>query len=144
MEIPPLRKRTEDIPVLGRYFGERYCERPNRPRPALSTCSIELLLHYDWPGNIRELQNFIERVIILKSGRPVTAHDIDRLLQLDGPEPDSATALAMVEKQHIEKVLRQTRGTIAGPRGAACKLGMKRGTLQYRIKKLGIDLHAFR
>jgi formate hydrogenlyase transcriptional activator len=144
IEIPPLRERKEDIPVLGRYLGESYCERLNRPRPTLSTCAVERLLHYDWPGNVRELQNFIERVIILKSGQTVTARDIDRLLQLDGDEPDTTTALALIEKQHIEKVLRRTRGKIAGPNGAAVLLGMKRGTLQYRIKKCGIDPAAFR
>jgi len=89
--------------VLGRYFGERYCERLNRPRPALSTCAIERLLHYDWPGNVRELQNFIERVIILKSGRTVTAHDIDRLLQLDGPEPTAQLLLRWLKNSTLKK-----------------------------------------
>ncbi len=144
IEIPPLRERKEDIPELGRYFGDLYCKSLNRPRPTLTTSAVERLVHYNWPGNVRELQNFIERVIILKSGQRVTDHDINMLLQLEQGDQGSETSLESVEKQHIEKVLRQTRGVIAGPHGAANLLGMKRGTLQYRIKKLGIDLYAFR
>ncbi len=144
IEIPPLRERKEDIPELGRYFGDMYCQSLNRPRPTLSTCAVERLVRYSWPGNVRELQNFIERVIILKSGKQVTAHEINMLLQVEQDDQGSETCLESVEKQHIEKVLRQAHGVIAGPHGAANLLGMKRGTLQYRIKKLGINSSFFR
>jgi formate hydrogenlyase transcriptional activator len=144
IDIPPLRERKEDIPVLGRYFGNLYCERLNRPRPVLHTSAIERLVHYSWPGNVRELQNFIERVIILKSGQQVTAHDIGLLLQIVEQNQEDETRLDQIEKRHIEKILRTTRGVLAGPRGAAHLLGMKRGTLQYRLRKLGIDQGRFR
>lgn len=139
IHIPPLRERREDIPMLGRYFTNMFCKKMNRPNPVFNKDAINLLLHYDWPGNIRELQNFIERVIILKSNQTVTGDDITKILNLSFDREQPALTLEEAEKIHIEKVLTMTKGVVAGANGAAEILGLNRGTLQYRMKKLKIN-----
>jgi len=130
--------------VLGRYFGERYCERLNRPRLALSTCSIELLLHYDWPGNIRELENLVERIVILKSNREVGPDDVRFLRMHADHADDDVLDMNASQKRHIERVLRMTAGQVGGAAGAARVLGLKKSTLQYRMKRLGIRASDFK
>jgi len=137
IHIPPLRQRREDILVLGRYFGTQCCMKLNRIHPTMTQDAVEAMVQYDWPGNVRELQNFVERIIILKSNQTVTGKDIRAILN-PGEQGKSVMLLEQVEKKHIENVLNWTRGMIAGPQGAASLLGLKRGTLQYRMKKLGI------
>lgn len=145
LHIPPLRDRTADIPVLGRYFGDRFCEKLGRTRPRFTADAEAVLMNYSWPGNVRELQNFIERIIILKSRQSVTGRDIREFLNIQAvADPEKITTLSDVEKRHIEQVLKQTRGQIAGQYGAATILGLKRSTLQYRIKKLGIAVSDFK
>ena len=138
IHVPPLRDRREDIPTLGRYFGNKYCERMQRARPVFNNEAFDILMHYSWPGNVRELQNFMERVIILKSSQTVTGADIRSLLHINISEPRDSLALEAVERRHIIRILEQTRGVVAGSQGAASLLELKRGTLQYRMKKLGI------
>ena len=142
--VPPLRERKEDIPVLGRYFGNKFCEKLNRPRPVLTSEAIAMLIDYAWPGNVRELQNFMERLIILKSGKTVAGEDIKSILTTDGEPESDLVKLEDIERHHIKKILRKTKGIVAGPRGAGKLLGLKRGTLLYRLKKLGIDPSDFR
>jgi len=144
IRVPPLRERAEDIPVLGRYFGETCCKNLDRTRPHMQPDATDMLMGYSWPGNVRELQNFIERIIILKSGQAVTGQDIKNILSGSPGQESEARTLAEAEKQHIEKVLQKTRGRIAGPSGAAHQLGMKRSTLQYKMKKLEIKPSDYR
>ncbi|MCX8042591.1 MAG: sigma 54-interacting transcriptional regulator [Desulfobacterota bacterium] len=144
LHVPPLRDRPEDIPVLGKYFADRFCDTLHRDRPVFRKDAIDLLLHYHWPGNVRELENFIERVIILHAGKTVTAADISKLLNVHGEADHVGLRLAEIERRHIEKVLAMTGGLIAGPRGAAALLGLKRGTLQHKMKKLHISAAAFK
>ncbi len=144
IHIPPLRQRQEDIPVLGRYFGDRFCEKLGRIRPQFTSDAEDVLMNYSWFGNVRELQNFIERVIILKSKQVVTGRDIKSLLNVASVQEQNSTKLLEVERKHIESVLKQTRGVIAGHYGAAKLLGLKRSTLQYRMNKLGIAAADFK
>ncbi len=139
IHVPPLRERTEDIPVLGKYFGDQYCKKLHRRRPHMDREAVELLMQYNWPGNVRELQNFIERIIILKPGKTVTRQDI--LSVLNPPLEHESGNLSMldIERAHLQKVLRKTSGKVSGSNGAAHMLGMKRSTLQYKMKKLGIN-----
>ncbi len=161
--VPPLRERTEDIPLLGKHFMDKFCAKLNRIRPHFLQGALDLLFRYPWPGNVRELENFMERIIILKSNKLVTEDDIRPILNVDKeieipmPAPpemertlpssrlnadqDQGTkmsSLSEMEKQHISHVLKRTGGVIAGPNGAANILNMKRSTLIYRMKKLGI------
>ncbi len=136
--LPPLRERPEVIPVLGKYFADMFCDRMHRDRPAFGRDAVDLLMRYAWPGNVRELQNFIERVIILRSKQTVTGEDIRTILNLSCEREQPTLTLEDIEKLHVQKVLGMTRGVLAGPNGAAALLGLKRGTLQYRMKKLNI------
>ena len=138
IHVPPLRDRAEDIPVLGSYFGGKFCIKLNRPRPHMEQEATDMLMGYGWPGNVRELQNFIERIIILKSGQTVTGEDIKNILSSAPAQDNEGLTLAEVEKKHIEKVLQKTKGRVAGASGAAELLGIKRSTLQYQMKKFGI------
>ncbi len=135
IQVPPLRDRKEDIPLLVSYFTQKYAQRIGRQIDSIPSAAMQALMRYDWPGNIRELQNVIERSVILSPGR---------VLQLAMPEAglaprNAATPLSeAAERERILRALRQTRGVVGGPRGAAALLGMKRTTLQSRMKKLGI------
>jgi len=136
--VPPLRERTQDIPLLIRYFTQKYAKRVNRPIEEIPSAAIETLTRYEWPGNIRELQNVIERSVILSPGR---------LLQVAMPEIAAVSAPLVnrghsdeaAERARILQALRECGGTVAGPRGAAARLGLQRTTLQSRMKKLHIE-----
>ncbi|MBN2107609.1 MAG: sigma 54-interacting transcriptional regulator [Deltaproteobacteria bacterium] len=142
--VPPLRERREDIPLLGKFFADRFCAKLHRPRPSFDKSAVDVLLRYNWPGNVRELQNFIERVIILKSNQTLTGDDITPILNSSAAQDDGAATLEDAERRHIEKALASCSGVLAGPRGAAEQLGVKRATLQYRMKKLGIQADMYR
>jgi len=135
IRVPPLRERKQDIPLLVRYFTQKYAQRLGRRIDSIPAGVMEALTHYSWPGNIRELQNLIERSVILSRGRvlEVTAPDAPRLgaRQLAAFGQDA-------EREQILRALRQSGGVVGGPRGAAALLGLKRTTLQSRMKKLGI------
>jgi len=136
--VPPLRERREDIPLLSRYFTQKYAQRIGRKVELISTEAMGVLTRYDWPGNIRELQNIIERSVILSR---------DRTLELAMPEmasdfliPAAPTKPGLVaDREQILRALRESKGVVAGPNGAAWRLGLKRTTLQGRMKKLGIS-----
>ena len=136
--VPSLRDRREDIPVLVRYFVDMYARRMNRRIENIPGRTMEALVNYPWPGNVRELQNFIERAVILSQGASLTA-PLEELTH--EPAKDVGTYLSTLEdmeREHILRALRESRWVTGGPGGAAAKLGMKRTTLAYRIRKLGI------
>jgi formate hydrogenlyase transcriptional activator len=139
IRVPPLRERPADIPLLVRHFVEHYARRMNRSIETIPSDTMEALVRYGWPGNIRELQNLIERAVILSSG-PVLRVRLEELR--DRPAPGRANGkpqtLAEVERAHILATLQETQWVLSGPRGAASRLGMNRSTLQFRMKKLGI------
>ena len=138
LSLPPLRARREDIPALVEHFVEIYVRRMGKQIETIPPAIMSALASYDWPGNIRELQNFIERSVILSSDaifRPPLAE------LKHGPEVQSlgAVTLEEAERDHIRKTLEQTRWVVAGPNGAAARLGIKRSTLYFRMQKLGIS-----
>jgi len=139
ISLPPLRERAEDIPDLVRYFVNKFSARMNRNVDIIQDEVMETLRAYDWPGNIRELQNLIERAVILSEG-PVLRVPMGEVRgPVRVPQPVAGRTLADAERDHIVEVLAQSGGVISGQNGAAARLGMKRTTLQYRMRKLGIE-----
>jgi len=137
VRVPPLRERAEDIPLLVEYFVEKFASRMKKNIEIIPAESIEKLVLHPWPGNIRELQNFVERSVILSSGRTLQAP----LSQLDHPPIHGkapATTLEEAERVHILDALQRSNWLVGGPKGAAVRLGVKRTTLAYKMKKLGI------
>ncbi len=135
--IPPLRDRREDIPLLVRYFVQQYARRMSRRITTIPSESMQALTRYQWPGNIRELQNFIERAVIVSTGPALQAPI--RELKRGGAVAGEVQTLAAAEREAILRALRDSNGRVGGDTGAAAKLGMKRTTLQARMRKLGID-----
>jgi formate hydrogenlyase transcriptional activator len=155
VRVPSLRERPEDIPLLVRHFAEQCARRMNKKIETISTETLKQMRQYHWPGNIRELQNVIERAVILSAGpvlnvplgeiqsRPALAA-VDRNGNTDRKRESSAgkdirNVLEETERKHILSVLSQTNWVVAGPNGAAEQLGMKRSTLQLRMRKLGLS-----
>jgi formate hydrogenlyase transcriptional activator len=134
--IPPLRERVEDIPQLVRYFTERHARQYNKPITSIPAETMTALCRYPWPGNVRELENFIERSVILSQGSTLEV-PLGELKPVSGTAADGST-LKDFEREHILRALNECHWVIAGPSGAAAKLGMKRTSLQYRMQKLGI------
>ena len=137
IRIPPLRERPEDIPLLVRYFAQKYGRRMEKQIESVPTVTMKKLSKWHWPGNIRELENFIERSVILTQG-PALQVSIGELTNHAKTTP-VATPTDSAERDQIIEVLRQTSGRVAGPKGAATRLGIKRTTLISRMKKFGID-----
>ena len=137
---PPLRERPEDIPLLVRYFAQRDARRMRKRIETIPTETLTALCHYPWPGNIRELENLIERSVILSQG-PDLRVTLGELKAQATAASDGAVTLEAAERDHILRALREADGVIGGPAGAAARLGMKRTTLQSRMKKLGISHH---
>jgi formate hydrogenlyase transcriptional activator len=139
--VPPLRDRAEDIPILARYIVGKFAARIGNRVETLSQETMRRLVAYRWPGNIRELENVLERAVILATG-PTLELDIDTELPI-GPEAPAKDAslpsLEAIERRHILTVLKQTQWVIDGPRGAAAILGLHPNTLRSRLKKLGIS-----
>jgi formate hydrogenlyase transcriptional activator len=136
LPVPPLRDRASDIPMLVRYFAQKFSRRMNKHIETIPAATLAALAEYSWPGNVRELENLIERAVILSSG---TTLQIPLTELRPGPALTPSTTLESAERQHIGRVLEETGWRIAGPDGAAERLGMKRTTLQSKIKKLGIE-----
>jgi PAS domain S-box-containing protein len=136
--LPPLRERREDIPLLVRYFVEKHARRMNKQIETVPAGVMRALTRWDWPGNIRELENFIERAVILSKGPELRAPLAELGVPPETCPKDDAT-LETTEREHILRVLRETKGVIAGPRGAAARLGLKRTTLNSKLKKLSIE-----
>jgi len=149
IDIPPLRERREDVPLLAEYFLRHSAERLKRPVPKLTETSVNTLLRYDWPGNVRELQNEIERAIILSGGGPLEFSQVlgaQPTLECYASEGPSTLLtrdeLRMRERESIIAALDKTGGKVAGSDGAAALLGMKRTTLYSRILALGLRAKA--
>ncbi|HEY7220219.1 MAG TPA: sigma 54-interacting transcriptional regulator [Candidatus Binatia bacterium] len=139
--LPPLRERRQDIPLLVRYFAQKYARRMKKPIDTIPTKAMSALTEYHWPGNVRELENFIERAVILSRGADLQLPLAELKQRTKTPLLQSSNALATLEhaeRDHIMRALSETNWTIGGPTGAAVRLGMKRTTLQSRMKKLGI------
>jgi formate hydrogenlyase transcriptional activator len=136
--LPPLRARSEDIPDLVQHFVEIYSRRMGKQIERVPPETMSAFASYEWPGNIRELQNFIERSVILSDGT-VLRPPLGELKRSVAAESLGAITLKDAERDHILKILKQTRWVVAGPSGAAARLGMKRSTLYFRMQKLGIS-----
>jgi PAS domain S-box-containing protein len=136
--LPPLRERREDIPLLVRYFVDKHSRQLYKKIETVPSDTIRALKQWDWPGNIRELENFIERAVILTNG-PVLRAPLSELEVPVETMPVQDSSLESNEREHILHVLRETKGKVAGPHGAAARLGLIRTTLNSKMKKLGIQ-----
>ena len=144
--VPPLRERPEDIPLLVRYFVQQFARRMNKSVTTISAEDMRTLVRYPWPGNIRELQNLIERAVILSSGTVLATpvRELETSEANSASPPKSAAqadivTLESAEREAILRALQRSGGRVSGPRGAATLLGLKRTTLQARMLKLGIS-----
>jgi formate hydrogenlyase transcriptional activator len=133
---PPLRERREDIPLLARYFVQQNARRMHKRISSIPSPVMQALTRYHWPGNIRELQNFVERAVIITRGAALQAPVAE--LKTAEPGAGPALTLAAAEREAILRALREAGGQVGGGQGAAAMLGMKRTTLQARMRKLGI------
>jgi formate hydrogenlyase transcriptional activator len=149
IRVPPLRERTEDIPLLVRHFVQQFSRRMNKHIDSIASETMRALVRYDWPGNIRELQNVIERAVILSPGPSLKVSLTDLksrrepvVQRLEPPAGNGngnmQSVLDETERAQILRALDQANGVVSGPEGAAARLGMKRSTLQFRMQKLGI------
>jgi len=139
IDVPSLRARPEDIPALVEHFVARFSREMNRRIDSIPEEVVDVLKLHDWPGNIRELENFIQRSVIMSSG-PTLRPPLAELQRM--PKTDSCTAnrtLAEATREHILEVLRETKWVLGGCQGAAVRLGLPRTTLVYRMQKLGIS-----
>jgi PAS domain S-box-containing protein len=141
IRMPPLRERREDIPLLVEHFVRRLASRMNRSIASIPKKTMEALVQWHWPGNVRELENFIERSVILSQGS-VLAAPINELMII--PEAGATDTLRAREREHILRVLRESRGQLSGPKGAAARLGLPRSTLQSKLKQFGIEHQHYR
>ena len=137
IRVPPLRERPEDIPLLVRYFVQKYERRMEKRIESIPSVALKKLSSWHWPGNIRELENFIERAVILSHGSALE-------VPVSELRPGNASVLiprprGSVERDEILRILKETNGRVSGPKGAATRMGIKRTTLISRMKKLGID-----
>ena len=136
IRLPSLRERREDIPLLVKYFVRKFARAMDRGIEAVPSETMNSLVSWDWPGNVRELENFIERSVILTEGTALRAPLAE--LRAESPTAGSEHSLEGAERDHIIRVLVETRGMISGPMGAARRLGLKRTTLQSKMQRLGI------
>jgi formate hydrogenlyase transcriptional activator len=141
IRIPPLRERPEDIPLLVRYFAQKYAQRMEKQIESIPAAAIRILTRWHWPGNIRELENFIERAVILTRGATLEVPLTELKGDIPKPAPPAGTR-EWNEREEIVRVLKEAGGRVGGADGAAARMGIKRTTLISRIKKLGIDPRA--
>jgi formate hydrogenlyase transcriptional activator len=148
IEIPPLRERREDIPLLVEYFIDQFARKAGKRFHGIKKKTMDLFLSYPWPGNIRELQNVVERSVIVSETENFSVDESWLSRQPHASEPKSrlelSQKLAVQEKEIIEAALRESAGRVSGPSGAAAKLGIHRSTLESKIASLKIDKHRFK
>jgi formate hydrogenlyase transcriptional activator len=147
IEVPPLRQRKEDIPLLVEYFIDRYASKAGKSITGINKRSLELLQSYAWPGNIRELQNVIERSVIISDSENLSVDETwlgRRAVSADSPAQPLSQRLAAQEKEMIEAALAESNGRVSGPSGAAARLGIPQSTLDSKIKSLKINKQRFR
>ena len=137
IRLPPLRERREDIPLLVRYFVQKLARRMDKKIETIPNSTMQALMHWKWPGNVRELENFLERSVILSEGSVLRAPLVELEPQYDAVRSDNS--LRTAEREHIIRVLRECGGVLSGQRGAALRLGLKRTTLQSKMRKLNIS-----
>src|SRR5580658_4829538 len=140
IDLPSLRERRSDIPILAHHFVRKHSVRMGKHIEVIPDETIAVLENWNWPGNIRELENMIERMVILSKGPVLAAPP----MELDAPEEITEDNLTEMEREHIIRVLRETNGVLSGVDGAASRLGIKRTTLQSMIKRFGIGLQDYR
>jgi len=140
VSVPALRDRREDIPHLVRHFVDEYAARMNRRIETIPPQAIEALTNYSWPGNVRELQNFVERAVILSPGSVLRAPVAELKEVTVQTRSSELGTLEEMEREHVLRAIRASNWVLGGPNGAAARLGMKRTTLAYRIRKLNIPL----
>jgi formate hydrogenlyase transcriptional activator len=138
IDIPPLQQRRGDIPMLVNYFVSKHARRMNKHIDTIPADVMAALTKWHWPGNVRELENFIERAVILTQGTSLRA-PLAELEIAQEPESSTLSNLRITERDHILRVLREAKGAIGGPGGAAERLGLKRTTLNSKLKRLGIE-----
>jgi formate hydrogenlyase transcriptional activator len=147
IEVPPLRERVADIPVLLEYFIDRFGKRAGKKFRTIDKKSLKVLQAYGWPGNVRELQNVIERAVLLSDPDTLSVDETwfkRKILQVATPKLPLSGTLLRQEKEMIETALREAGGMVGGPTGAAAKLGIPRETLNSKIKKLKIKRYLFK
>ncbi|HUC28998.1 MAG TPA: sigma-54 dependent transcriptional regulator, partial [Candidatus Acidoferrum sp.] len=148
IEVPPLRERKEDIPLLVQYFAERYASKAGKNITNINKKSMEALQSYTWPGNIRELQNVLERSVVICDTDTLFVDEswLGRrtAVAAEGTALPFTEKLSVQERQMIEAALAESNGRVSGPRGAAAKLGIPQSTLDSKIKALKIDKQRFR
>jgi DNA-binding NtrC family response regulator len=152
IEMPPLRERKDDLLMLIEYFVQRYAKRTGKDFRSIDKKTLDRLQSYDWPGNIRELQNVIERSVILSSDDVFSVDELWLPKEISRPKPGPAAAVAGIntsgepwnEREIIEEALAESRGRVSGTAGAAAKLGIPPSTLDHRIKILKINKRRFK
>ncbi|HEY4052004.1 MAG TPA: sigma 54-interacting transcriptional regulator, partial [Acidobacteriaceae bacterium] len=152
IRVPALRERKEDIPALVRHFVQQFSRRNNRVIETIPSETMEALIRYHWPGNIRELQNVIERAVIISKGSVLNVSLAELKADTSAKTSPAKTKVSSVNHENLQDVLNETQrtqilraleeanGVISGANGAAARLGIKRSTLQLRMQKLGIRL----
>ena len=138
-ELPPLRERRDDIAVLVQHFARKHAARMGKQITTIPDETVRILENWSWPGNIRELENMLERMVILTKGSVLTSPPAE----LEAWE-SSEDSLTEMERDHIIRVLKETNGVLSGSKGAASRLGLKRTTLQSMLKRFGIEAQEFR
>ena len=137
IRMPPLRERRQDIPALVRYFVQKLARRMGKQIDTIPIETMNKMMDWNWPGNIRELENLVERSVILTKGSILHVPLAELRPQPENTETDGT--LEATDREHIIRVLRETRGVLSGPAGAAARLGLQRTTLQSKMKRLGIE-----
>ena len=138
INVPPLRERPEDIPLLVHFFANKFAQQMKRRIESVPKETMTALVNYHWPGNIRELQNLVERGVILSRG-PSLEIPLGELKQsTKSSHTNGSITLESVEREYILRVLNESKWVIGGPAGAAARLGVNRTTLNHRLRKLGI------
>jgi len=140
IQLPPLRERRSDIPMLVQHFVTKHAARMGKQVETIPDETMEVLQNWTWPGNIRELENMIERMVIMTKGGTLAEPPVE----LDGPQEVTDDNLTEMEREHIIRILRETNGVLSGPGGAANRLGIKRTTLQSMLKRFGIEPRGYR
>ena len=138
VRVPPLRERREDIPPLVEHFVQKCARRMGKSITSIPKKTMDALMAWEWPGNVRELENFVERSVILTQGS-VLASPLSELQPITPERTIVDETLEATEREYILRALRESHGQIGGPRGAAARLGLKRTTLQSKLKHLGIN-----
>jgi DNA-binding NtrC family response regulator len=147
ISIPPLRERPEDIPLLARHFVQQFAQRMNKTIEAISPESMEALVRYPWPGNIRELQNVIERSVVVYAKGKLSVKKSWLAHECFATKPATRPLFkksAVGEREMIDAALAETRGRVSGPLGAATKLGLPPSTLESKIRSMNINKYSFK